>query len=78
MVQFFCYVGQPTASDTKFCFIIQGPNLLCFLMEPADIMENHGVENDDSNEQETLPLEMLRFLSKHFSRHCNPVVKTFI
>lgn len=30
LVQFFCYVGQPTASDTKFCFIIQGPNLFCF------------------------------------------------
>lgn len=43
-------------------------------MEPADIMKNHRVENDDSNGQETLPLEMLRFLSKHFSRHCNPVV----
>lgn len=31
-------------------------------MEPADIMENHRVENDDSNGQETFPLEMLRFL----------------
>lgn len=42
-------------------------------MEPADNMEDHRVENvalndDDSNGQEdTFPLDMLRFLYKHFS-----------
>lgn len=52
-------------------------------MEPADNMENHRVENgvlndDDSNGREdNLPLDMLRFLSKHFSKHLNTVVMTF-
>lgn len=53
-------------------------------MEPADNVENHRVEtvvlnDDDSNGQEDpFPLDMLRFLSKHFSKHCNTVVMTLI
>lgn len=53
-------------------------------MEPADNKENHRVENvvlndDDSNgEKDTFPLDMLRFLSKHFYKHPNTVVMTFI
>lgn len=46
-----------------------------FLM---DTMENHRVENDkDSDGQAVFPLDMLRFLSKHLSKHRNTVM-TFI
>lgn len=44
-------------------------------MEPADNVEHHRVENvvvnedDSSGQEDTLPLDMLRFLPKHFSKH---------